>query len=56
MASLSTWAILSYWRSTIEQHDESLEKAMNKLVQIGLPLNSENPTSGSQSFRTWEKW
>ena len=29
------------WGSTIEQHDERLEKAVKKLVQIGLRLNKE---------------
>ena len=29
------------WGSTIEQHDERLEKAVNKLVQIGLRLNKD---------------
>ena len=29
------------WGSTIEQHDERLEKAVKKLVQIGLRLNKD---------------
>ena len=29
------------WGSRIEQHDERLEKAVNKLVEIGLRLNKE---------------
>ena len=29
------------WGSTIEQHDERLEKAVKKLVQIGLSLNKD---------------
>ena len=41
MASVSTWTISSYGGSTIEQHDERLEKAVKKLVQIGLRLNGE---------------
>ena len=40
MMSVCTWTIHCVG-STIEQHDERLEKAVKKLVQTGLRLNKD---------------